>query len=135
MFTFVHALLIGRFNDLINQEEQIFLILFFFWSIAWESSIVFDYNAAKFFTKSVFYEGSDKNLGFIKLKLSIINNGAILFNYLILETTYSGEQFGLKIITACSLIMLCISNWTRYEIKYNVSSKYTLKFNSNPSLK
>lgn len=135
VFTLVYIILIGRFNNMLQTDEQMFLIFLFIWSIAWELVIVFDFNASKFFTKTVFYEGSEKNFGFSKLNLSIINNSVLLFSYFMIETSYNDDQMYLKIATAFLMLIVCVSNWFRYEIKYSVVSKYSLEFDSNPSLK
>ncbi|QWB96207.1 helix-turn-helix domain-containing protein [Mycoplasmatota bacterium] len=135
IFSFVFVFLIGRLNELIQADEQMFLVSLFLWSIAWELAIVFDFNTSKFFTKSVFYEGSEKNFGFSKIRLSIINNGAVLFSYFMLETKYSDGQLYLKFITSILIFVLCLLNWFRCEVKYGVISKYSLSFNSNTSLK
>lgn len=135
VFFFNLIFLIGRFNEMIQTDELMFITLFSVWSMVWESAIVFDFNASKFFTKIVFYEGSEKHFASSKLRISIINNGVLLFSYLMLEIKYSSQFEYLKLVTAFLIVVLCGSNWIRYEIKNKVSSKYALSFNKNPSLK
>lgn len=125
---FVNVFFIGQYAVLLEANIQTYLVLLFLWTTSWELVMLFDFNASKFFTKTIFFEGAEKDFGFSKLNISISNSVLILFTYWFLELTVESDITYSKVALAFFLIISMFTNLYRRNIKNRVTSKYDLEF-------